>query len=369
MIDDTLVIDGVGHAQDFSDGNLLDGVPEEVIEGFRRFGYGIFVGQLESREPGYRLTLDEWANTRFTAEDLAHAFFVESDVDMVVGHHVEVNSLFKNGMFRWDDLLELRDLAPERVLLYAGVDTFDPDREKILDGMERAVEQGAIGFKFYPSNGVFDREANRLVSQFYDDPENAYPFFEKAKDLGVRTLAFHKAQPFGVGPNTVVGVTDISTAAAEFPDLTFEVVHAGWAFLEDTAFQLQYHNNVYATLEQTLGFAVNMPLRFAHLLGTLLRAGAEDRLMFGSGCALNHPDPIVRHFWDFEMPQELVDGYGYPPLTQEIKAKILGGNMARLHGIDLEEKRTAIANDRWSELRSRGKADPWSHLRSRLQEA
>ncbi len=98
MIDDTLVIDGVGHAQDFSDGNLLDGVPKEVIEGFRRFGYGIFVGQLESREPGYRLTLDEWANTRFTAEDLAHTFFVESDVDMVVGHHVEVNSLFKNGM-------------------------------------------------------------------------------------------------------------------------------------------------------------------------------------------------------------------------------------------------------------------------------
>jgi uncharacterized protein len=369
MIEDTFVIDGVGHAQDFSDGNVVDGVPREVIQNFRSFAHQVFVGQLESGEPGYRLTIEEWANTHFTAEDLAHAFFVESDVDMVVGHHVEVKPLFKNGMFRWDDLLELREMAPERVLLYAAVDTFDPDREKILDGMGQAVEQGAIGFKFYPSNGVFDREANRLVAQFYDDPENAYPFFERARDLGVRTLAFHKAQPVGVGPNTVVGVTDISTAAAEFPDITFEVVHAGWAFLEDTAYQLQYHNNVYATLEQTLGFCVNQPLRFAHIIGTLLRAGAEDRLMFGSGCALNHPDPIIRRFWDYEMPQELVEGYGYPPLTREIKAKILGLNIARMHGIDLEAKRSAIADDRWSGLRRDGETAPWSHLRSRLQEA
>jgi len=275
MIHDVFVIDGVGHAMDFSDDNVVDGVPRETIQNFRSFAYGVFVGQLESEEPGYRLSLEEWTTTHFIAEDIARSMFVESDVDMVVGHHVEVAPLFKNGMFRWDDLLELRDLAPERVLLYRGVDTFDPDREKIFDGMEQAVEQGAVGFKFYPSNGVFDREANRLVAQFYDDPEGAYPYFEKARDLGVRTLAFHKAQPVGVGPNSVVGVTDISTAAAEYPDMIFEVVHAGWAFLEDTAYQLQYHPNVYATMEQTLGFCVNQPRRFAHIIGTLLRAGAR----------------------------------------------------------------------------------------------
>jgi predicted TIM-barrel fold metal-dependent hydrolase len=369
MLHDVFVIDGVGHAQDFSDDNVVDEVPRETIENFRRFGYQIFVEQLESQEPGFRLTLDEWGRTHFTAEDLARTLFVESDVDMVVGHAVEVASLFKNGMFRWDDLLELRDIAPERVLLYAAVDTFDPDREKVFASMERAAQQGAIGFKFYPSNGVFDREANRLVSQFYDDPEGAYPYFEKARDLGIRTLAFHKAQPFGVGPNSVVGVQDISTAAAVFTDMNFEVVHAGWAFLEDTAFQLQYHPNVYATLEQTLGFCVNQPRRFAHLIGTLLRAGAEDRLIFGSGCPLNHPDPIIRHFWNFEMPQELAEGYGYPDLTPQIKAKILGRNIARLHGIDLEDKRIALSSDRWSDLRHEGKAAPWSSLRSRLQEA
>ncbi len=368
MIDNTFVIDGVGHAMDFSDGNLADGVPEEVIVGFRRFGHGMFQGQIESREPGYQLTFEEWY-TEFTAEDLAHAFFVESDVDVVAGHSVWLAPLFKNGMFRWDTLLELRDLAPERVYLYYGVDTFDPDRASILDGMEQAVEQGAIGFKFYPSNGVFDREANRMVSQFYDDPETAYPLFEKAIDLGVKTVAFHKAQPVGIGPDTLVNVQDISTAAARFPELNFEVVHAGWAFVEDTANQLQFHQNVYATLENAVGFLVNQPTRFAHILGLFLRVGAEDLLIYGSGCPLNHPDPQLRAFWDFEMPQELVDGYGYPPVTREIKEKILARNWARMHSVDLDEKRAAIANDSWSEQRKDEKAAPWSHLRSRLQEA
>ena len=35
---------------------------------------------------------------------------------------------------------------------------------------------------------------------------------------------------------------------------------------------------------------------------------------------------------------EDVEDYGYPPLTEQAKRKILGGNLARLHGIDLEAK-------------------------------
>src|SRR5680860_163568 len=103
VIDDVFVIDGVGHAIDFSDANTVDEVPEKQIEGFRAFGYSVFVEQLESREPGYKLTPAEW-QTHLTADDLAHAFFVESDVDMVVGHAVEIKPLFKHGMFRWDVL-------------------------------------------------------------------------------------------------------------------------------------------------------------------------------------------------------------------------------------------------------------------------
>jgi predicted TIM-barrel fold metal-dependent hydrolase len=366
MIGDIFVIDGVGHAMDFSDANFVDGVPQATIQGFRAFGYSVFVEGVESKVPGFRLTPEEW-RTHFTAEDLASAFFLESDVDLVVGHAVEIKTLFKNGMFRWDVLRDLKKIAPNRTLLYAAVDTFNTDRTETFERMARHVEEGAIGFKFYPSNGMFDREQNRLVSQFYDDPVNAYPLFERARDLGVKVVAFHKAQPVGVGPNSIVGVQDISTAAAEYPDLTFEVVHAGWAFLEDTTYQLQYHPNVYANLENTLGLVVNQPRRFAHILGTLLRAGVEDRLIFGSGCGLSHPDPQIRAFMAFEMPRELVEGYGYPEVTHEIKRKMLGENFARMHGIDLDARKRLIANDEWAKLRAQGKAVPWSGLRRRLE--
>ena len=40
----------------------------------------------------------------------------------------------------------------------------------------------------------------------------------------------------------------------------------------------------------------------------------------------------------FELPTDIVEDYGYPPLTEQAKRKILAGNLARLHGIDLEAK-------------------------------
>jgi hypothetical protein len=91
---------------------------------------------------------------------------VVGGAEAVVGFVHGRIALFKAGMFRWDTLLDLRDLAPERVLLYAGVDTFATDRDQVMEGMEQSVERGAIGFKFYPSNGVFDRRTNKMVSLF-----------------------------------------------------------------------------------------------------------------------------------------------------------------------------------------------------------
>jgi len=43
------------------------------------------------------------------------------------------------------------------------------------------------------------------------------------------------------------------------------------------------------------------------------------------------------------MPQDLIDGYGFSPLTDEVKRKILGLNAARLLGIDVEELRRQMA--------------------------
>ena len=51
----------------------------------------------------------------------------------------------------------------------------------------------------------------------------------------------------------------------------------------------------------------------------------------------------AKAFWDFEIPQDLSDGYGYPQLTEQAKRKILGENLLRLHGMDVEETRNRLA--------------------------
>jgi hypothetical protein len=47
---------------------------------------------------------------------------------------------------------------------------------------------------------------------------------------------------------------------------------------------------------------------------------------------------------------------------------VLGENLARMHGIDIGQRKQAFANDAWSALRAQGKAEPWSGLRARLAE-
>ena len=362
------IIDGVAHGYHFGVDNKADGVAVDRVERFGRFAHQMGHMATESLRPGYCLTYEEFV-ARWNPEDLAHALFVEGGVDMAVYHAVEISHYYKDGVSRLDTGLEMKALAPDRVLVYGYVDTFGDER-RAFDQMEQGAEQGVSGFKFYPSNGFYDHDANRLVTMFYDTPDRAYKYFEKARSLGVTHLAFHKAQPVGPGPTGAVAVEDVSTAAVAFPDLTFEIVHDGWAFLEQAALQLKLHSNIYANLECVDNLIVRAPRRFAQILGTLLDMNAEDRMLFSTGCAVNHPAPIVDAFLDFEMPVDLVEGFGFRHLTPELKTKILGGNMARLHGIDIEGTKQKIKNDHWSQARAKyvaeGGGQPWAAHRRRL---
>src|SRR5262249_19940932 len=230
----------------------LDHVAPETYQGLLEFVYNTGHAPVESLEPGYMMAMEEFA-IKWDAGDLAHAFFVESDVDVVVAHGVEISGYAKRGGFSyWPTCLELKRLAPDRVYLYAPVDSFQQPLHAVMVDMVRVAEAGAVGFKFYPSNGLFDTATNRQVSMLFSDMERAFPLFEKARALGIRHIGVHKAQPVGPGPLDAVRTDDVATAAAAFPDMTFEVVHAGWAFLEEIALQMMMHTNVYANLEGTM---------------------------------------------------------------------------------------------------------------------
>jgi len=75
----------------------------------------------------------------------------------------------------------------------------------------------------------------------------------------------------------------------------------------------------------------NRPLECAHVLGTLLRDLGPDYVMWGTdSCLWGNPQWQIDAFRKFRIPDQLVEGHGYPALTDEIKAKVFGLNAARI---------------------------------------
>jgi predicted TIM-barrel fold metal-dependent hydrolase len=290
---------------------------------------------------------------------LESILFLESDVDAVCYHTVPAWG-FLHDMSPMSVGLELKRRHPGRVFLYGGVSPLQG--RKALDQLERQAEEwGIIGLKLYPVD-VVDGELKVLR---FDDQELLYPVLERCRKLGVKVIAVHKAMPLGAVQMDPFKNSDVDYAAIDFPDLSFEVVHSGFAFLDEAAFQVSRFPNVYVGLESTASLAVRHPRKLARILGEFLIMGGRNKLFWSSGASSPHPRPVLEAFASLEMPRDMVEGDGYPALTPGIKADILGRNYARLHGIDLDTLRAATADDEIARRRAReGRREPWSLLRT-----
>jgi uncharacterized protein len=155
-------------------------------------------------------------------------------------------------------------------------------------------------------------------------------------------------------------VNDVGDAARAFPNLIFEIVHGGFAFLEETAYLLQYHPNVTVSLEATSALLFKAPWKFAEIIGTLIDVGATDRIIWALGGAAIHSRAFEERMWAFEFPEELQVRYGLPPLTEEAKRGILGENAARILGLDIAAFRRKTHGDEFAKPRELEAA--WSCL-------
>jgi len=330
MIGDAFVFDGVAHPFNFTEKNVYD----RAGEMFRQHLYAFHQVLTPDTEP--KLSAEQYLKD-WTPADIQDMVFEHSDTDMLVAMPLPLTDLFRDGLSPWEDCAELASRDPERIIFWGSVNPLEGRRA--LDLMERQVgEFGARAFKFY--NVRYDYGAP--FPWRMDDPRIAFPVFEKAQELGVNLIGVHKGVPLGPQPVEATQTWDMDGAAAAFPDINFVIFHVGLPFIDETCWQLIRHPNLYASIAATLNFIVRSPRMFAEILGKLLFWCGEDKIVYGSEAPIWQPQWALNAFRDFTIPQDLCEGYGYPQLTDQAKRKILGENLLRLHGMDVDATRERL---------------------------
>jgi predicted TIM-barrel fold metal-dependent hydrolase len=356
MIDDAFVIDAVVHAYNQTPANFALPVAATAMTEMA------YLLAKDSPDPDYELPRDVYLSD-WSIDDLATLLFRESNTDVAVFHHLNFAS-FKDGYSSLEKAAEALEKYPNRFIgAYAFVDPLHG--RKALEDMERQVETlKPLGLKLYPTSW----QGEDSVSWRMDDPKLVYPLYYKAAELGLRHVAIHKAVPIGPFPvGDAYDPSDLENAATTFPELTFEIVHGGLAFIEETAWLLARFGNIYVNMEIQNIVVERRPLTFSDILIRMCHVGGNamlDRLFWGSGGTLVHPRPGLEAFMQFEFPEDKLENAGLfaavKQITHEDKLNMLGRTYARLHGIDIEACKRAIEGDQFSPNGTSGLAEPYT---------
>ena len=356
MIDDMLVVDAVVHPYNLAPRNQNPAAAAQL-----EAVYAAHCMSFDTVHAQFALTKEEFFSD-FSFDAMAYAEFVESPVDLAVIHSLPNLGMVLENMTDPDRAAAYRDRYPGRFRLYATVDT--PITSAAIRQLERQVKElGVDGLKLYPAFFYGGKgEGWRL-----DGEDFATPLLKAAQALGIRRIAVHKVLWLPPAPREAFNIDDLATPMDRFPDLSFEIVHAGVAFLEETCQLLERHPNLYLNLETTFAYILAKPRVFAKVLGTLLTRCGSDRLMFATGNNLAHPFPIVEAFAHYVIPEEIIAECGFRQITPEDRRQILGLNALRRLGLKEDAARESIKGDEFALARSVGLRGPWSVLRGQKQ--
>ncbi len=238
---------------------------------------------------------------------------------------------------------QVRDRWPNNTLMLAGGITPNQGLSYSLDKLRLyANEYKVSGLKLY----TFDSTPKK--GWWFDDEKLAYPMWEECRKLGIKNIGCHKGVPFGQFYARYAHCEDFDAAADDFLDLNFIAYHAAWPYVNELAAMKGFkpqRTNLYAEIGTSFAATVSSrPIECAHLLGTLLRDLGPDYVMWGTDSLLwGNPQWQIEAFRNFQIPDQLVEGHGYPKITPEIRRKVLGENAARIWNIDKKSAMQAKA--------------------------
>jgi hypothetical protein len=186
---------------------------------------------------------------------------------------------------------------------------------------------------------VKEREAKlcKVYAPEDDGPINdrrMWPFYEKACELGV-PLTIHTGHSYVVPqPGSHCDVRQLDDVMLDFPELQIIAYHAGWPDTEHLIGLCGKHQNLYMSLSGIIGWFERAPYRGYHAIGTALQWMPSEKIVLGLDLPFDDTKRVVDYIRNLDMPEELQQNWGYPQLTTEDKANILGLNLARLTGIE-----------------------------------
>jgi len=193
----------------------------------------------------------------------------------------------------------------KRLLLFANLNpwlTPRLDRE-----IERLAGQGFRGVKLYPT-----------YQHYYPNEARLYPLYASCQDLGLPVMVHTGSSVFRGAKIKYGDPVLLDDVAADFPDLVLLMVHGGRGLWYGAAeFLAQLHPNLYLEVS---GLPPRNLLSYFPSLERIHR-----KVIFGSDWPGN---PGIRGN---------VEAIRALPLSAEAKNAILGGNAARLLGLDVGE--------------------------------
>jgi hypothetical protein len=317
-----------------------------------------------------------------------HDMFLASDTTVSLLSDVP-NSGPLDAPVPWAEKRETKHLADSlavggrsRVLLHDVLAPNFGDLAMRLDEMEANAATGDLAaFKVYTAWGPGGR------GYALDDPTIGLPVVDKAHELGVRVFCAHKGLPLLEFDPAHNGPDDIVAVATQYPDMDFIVYHGAYELattegpydpadaatgVNSLVKAMDDHGvppnaNLHAELGTTWRETLSSPTEAAHVLGKLLARVGVDNVMWGTDAVwYGSPQPQIMAFRAFQIAPQLQERYGYPALTPELKAKVLGLNAARVFGVDPDDVRCALDADGLGEARARlasyhedGAATPW----------
>jgi predicted TIM-barrel fold metal-dependent hydrolase len=250
----------------------------------------------------------------------------------------------------------------------------NPNQDGDLNAMDMLAERYRVAaWKTYTQWGPDGKG-------FFLDDEPGLRLIEKARKLGIRTIAIPKGLPFGAQSYEHSTCVDVGRIAARYPDVNFLIYHSGFVpgraegpydpartdGIDALVTSLRQNDvrpgsNVYAELGSTWRFLMRDPDSAAHALGKLLVHVGEDNVLWGTDSIwYGSPQDQIQAFRTFQIADAFVERFGYPKLTPAVRAKVFGRNALRIYAVPQDVLKHHLPKDRVALARReyRAGADP-----------